>query len=87
MQVWEFEEAVWRVDHLRVVIRAPKESAVEDFGWVHAYDQAANVISYIRTRLSPKIGDNEVSIYDGRGFEPNGNTYIRRVRDSYRDAG
>jgi hypothetical protein len=86
MQVWEFEEAAWRVDHVRVVVRAPKRTAVEDFEWVNAYDEKAKVASYIRTRLSSKIGDYEVSIYDGRGLEPNGNMYIRRVRTSYREA-
>jgi hypothetical protein len=87
VQIREFEQAVWRVDRLRLLVRAPKEATVQDYDWIKAADQGMTLTEYRKTRIEPRIGDYEFSVVNGSGEIPKGNTKIGTLRDSYRGRG
>jgi hypothetical protein len=85
MRISEFEEAVWKVDHIRIVIRAPHGEAVQSFDWVKAADQELRLSEYVKTRIEPRLNSFEFRIIDSSGEVPNGNTRVRNLRESYTD--
>jgi len=86
VQIHEFEQAVWRVDRLRLLVRGPKDAIVGDYDWVKAADQGLTVTEYIKTRITLKVMYLQFSIVDGSGKMPNGKTKIGNLRQSYRDS-
>jgi hypothetical protein len=83
MRVSEFEEAVWKIDHIRVVIRAPQDEAIQNFDWVRAADQGLRLSEYSKTRIEPRLHGFKFEIIDGSGKFPNGNTRVGNLRQSY----
>lgn len=83
MNVWQFEDAVWETDGLRVVIRAPGAAQVQDFDWQNAADQNMSVTEYFRVRLNTRIAPYDAAIISGNGGVAHGRTRIRNVRGSY----
>jgi hypothetical protein len=55
VQIGEFEKAVWRTDHVRLVIRAPKSANVQDFDLVNAADKGLTVKEYLSIRIKPRV--------------------------------
>lgn len=84
MNVGDFEDAVWAVDGIRVVIRAARVTEVDDFDWANAAPEGQRLTVYVGNRIRTRIGDHDYCVIDGRGSEPHGRTLIRNVRQSYR---
>ena len=84
MNVGDLEDAVWTIDGIRLVVRAPMNQEVGDFDWQNAISENTSLTSYFRIRISPRLQQVEFSVIDGRGMEPNGNTRIKNIRHSYR---
>jgi hypothetical protein len=83
MQVTEFEEALWKIDHIRVVIRAPDDKTVQDFNWVKAADQGLRLSEYASTRIEPRLNGFTYEIIDGCGDFPNRNKRLGSLRQTY----
>lgn len=83
MTVWEFEQKVWNVDSLRIIIRAPQQAEVGEFDWVNAASGSTSISKYCALRVSSRVGDLEYFVADGTGQFPNGNTHINKIRDTY----
>jgi hypothetical protein len=83
MRVAEFEEAVWKIDHIRVVIRAPHDETVQNFDWVKAAEQGLRLSQYASNRIEPRLNGFKFEIIDGSGDFPNRNTRVGNVRQSY----
>ena len=83
MRVREFERAVWRVDRLCLLVRAPKEAMVQDFDLAKGADQGMTLAGYFKIRIAPRISGYEFAVVDGSGQMPNGNTKIGNLRQSY----
>lgn len=84
MKASEFEDKVWEIDGIRLVLRVPPNQIVEDYNWQNAADQGWSVKKYIETRITPKVGNADLLIVDGDGEEPHGRTLLRTVRESYK---
>ena len=84
MNVRQYENRVWQVDNLRIVVRARRATRIaQRFGWTNGIDQGLSITDYIRNRVTPCIGSREFLIIDGHGNEPHGRTLMSTVRDSY----
>ena len=83
MNVWEFEEAVWEVERIRIVIRAPADEVVDDYNYEHAREGNHTLAILRDARIRPRIGDREVIAIDGEGQVVNGAKRLRNLRDSY----
>lgn len=84
MKVSEFEDKVWEIDRIRLVLRAPENQAVDAYDWQKAADQGLSIKEYIEIRITPKIRGIEAVIIDGDGEEPNRRTLLRTARESYK---
>jgi hypothetical protein len=84
MNVGDFEDAVWAIDGIRIVIRARRATQIGDFGWANAAPEGQSLTVYTRNRVRARIGNHEYCVIDGRGSEPHGRTLLRNVRQSYR---
>lgn len=51
MKVWEFEEAVWKKDTIRIVIRAAANSEVGDYDNKNAAQGNRNITWFLNTRI------------------------------------
>ena len=83
MRVWEFEDAVWNREGVRIVIRANSDTQVEEYGYANAAPRTWSVSELIRNRISSLVDDEEVVAIRGDGTRAYGNTTLRRLRESY----
>jgi hypothetical protein len=88
MTVKEFEQEVWKVDRIRLVIRDNCDTEVQynHFQYNHlrlSVNDNNKVSDYLNDTILPLIGKREVIILMGNGEQPHENTLIRSVRNSY----
>ncbi len=85
MTVKEFEEAVWKVENVRVVVRAADEKEkVGDYNYQNAANESWSIADWDRKRVRKKLGaKREIIVIDGSGEVPHGGTLLRTIRRSY----
>ena len=83
MKVSEFEEKVWEVEGIRIVIRAASEENVSKYTFQKGAQEGWRITQLIEKRIQPKIGANEVIIIQGNGEQPHGRVILRTVRKTY----
>ena len=83
MKVWEFENAVWERDGIRIVIRARANDEVENYSYNNAAAWNKNITWLLDTRIRPFVGEREVVVIGGDGGHPHGGNNIQTIRDSY----
>lgn len=84
MTVQEFENKVWQMDRVRVIVRAPAGKQVKDYKHKNAAQGNWRITEYIDKRLKPLIDDLEVMILEGDGEQPHGGSLLDSVRQSYK---
>ena len=82
MKVGEFEEAVWRIDGIRIVIRAAADCQVRDYDYQIAAKKNWR-ITQLLGRIKEYVGDLEVVVIQGNGEQPNGGRHLETIRNSY----
>ena len=84
MTIAEFEEAVWRLDGIRIVIRAVSTQEVPTFDKDYAFARNRSLNNFIGSRLRQYVPEEmEIEVIDGRGQRPNRGTLVENVRASY----
>lgn len=83
MRVTEFEAAVREIEEIVIRIRAPKSTEVDDYEYERQAAAETSVTEWLRTRVIPKLNDNQVCVIDGYWSEPHGRTRLRILRASY----
>lgn len=81
--VREFEEAVWRVEGIRIVVRADPNDKVILYYYERAAPKNFTVQKWIDGRVDAKVGGREVVVIDGTGHIPPGHTHLETVWSSY----
>lgn len=84
MTVQEFEDAVWRVEGIRVVVRAHRSAQVGDYKYTRGAQETWRVPQLIENRIQPKVGKREIVVMQGDGEQPHGRVILRTVRASYK---
>ena len=85
MNAWEFEEAVWNLEGIRIVVRAPYGEQVSNYDYERA-DRGNRTLSiFIATRIKPCVGDHDVMAINGSGQVVHGGTHLETIRRSYTD--
>lgn len=79
----EFEAAVWRVEAIRIVLRAANDNRVTDYNYARAATQTDTINQWLQGRVYDKIGELEVAVIDGRGLEPHRGCALSTVGASY----
>ena len=83
MRVREIEDTVWRVEGIRIAIRAGIKEEVGGYGFVNAAPAGRSWQWLKDNRIAPLIGDKEVVAISGTGTKVNGNMLLSRIRASY----
>ncbi len=83
MKVWHFERAVWELDGVRVVVRAPWEAQVGAYDYTNAVKSNVNVKTFLAKRIEKKVVPYEVVVVDGHGKLVHGRMYLSNLRESY----
>lgn len=85
INVREFEDQVWEIEGVRLVVHAPNDTLVEPYTYQNATASGTNVTKWIENRVSPCINDHTVMVVQGNGEQPHGRTLIRNVRSYYQE--
>ena len=84
VKVYEFEEEVWKLEGVRIVIRANLDEMVESYGFSKAAIQGRNLTWFLDTRVSPCLAKNmEVVTIDGSGEVTHGSTLLKNLCQTY----
>ena len=85
ISVTEFEKQVYQVESVRLVVRAPSNTAIKPY----QYEKAASSkwrYSQLETRIEKSTAHFEYVIIDGYGKIPSRNMTLARIRKSYHTA-
>ena len=91
MSIEAFEEQVWKLEGIRIVIRAPRRLGVGSYGYEKRAaesfkDQSRDIGWFIRQRLrldNYSLQGIEIEVIDGRGKRVPNNMLLSTVRASY----
>ena len=83
MKICEFEEKVWEIEGIRVVVRASADEKVSDYNFKNGSQENWRITQLIEKRIQPQIGGREVIIIQGDGEQPHGRVSLRTVRKTY----
>ena len=83
MKVWEFEEAVWNMEEIRIVIRAEPEEEVGAYPFERRSAGNTKMSVFLQGRITENLNGKGFFVVDGHGDWPHGNTLLRTVRGSY----
>jgi hypothetical protein len=86
MNVAEFEDAVWAVEGVRIVIRAAPNTAVGDYDYQRGAQDTWRIGQLLENRIVPKLNGYEVTVLQGDGEQPHGRVILRTLRASYHSA-
>ena len=83
MKIWEFENAVWNLDGVRIVVRGESGDEVGDYGFARAAPANYSFQKFIDTRLRSLVGDREVMAINGSGGIVHTATHMTNIRATY----
>lgn len=83
MKAWEFEEKVWEIEGIRIVVRASSEIEVSDYDYQNAAQDNWRITQLLEGRIQPNLEDMEVLVLQGDGEQPHGSVILRTIRKSY----
>ena len=83
MTVRAFEDAVWELEQIRIVIRTGENDVVEDYDYERAAPLNFTIQQLLDRRITTRIGDKEVTVINGGGATAVGQTQLRTVRNTY----
>ena len=81
--VAEFEEAVWRVERIRIVVRSDPNQKVIGYYYQKAAPKNFTLQKWIDRRVDAKVDGREVVVIDGTGSIPPRNTQLETVWSGY----
>ena len=84
MKASEFEEKVWAVEGVRIVLRTDPNTEVADYNYKKAADESWRITELIEKRVSKHIDGIPHVVLQGDGEEPHGKVILRTVRKGYK---
>jgi hypothetical protein len=83
MKLTDFEQRVWEVEGIRIVIRGDENDEVEDYTRRNAANENWRTREFLEKRIGPRVGGRKVVVIKGDGEMPNGRVLLRNLRASY----
>lgn len=80
----DFEEKVWAVEGVRVILRTDPNTLVKDYGYKNSADETWRVTELIEKRIEKCVGDTSIVIVQGDGEEPHGRVILRTLKNGYK---
>ena len=83
MTIKEFEESVWRLEGIRLVVRETVDVQVDDYDYQNAANRTWSIAEWLRNRVEPCLPGSEIVVLDGQGEQPNRRKRLDTLRGSY----
>ncbi|NQD96564.1 hypothetical protein HP532_28305 [Pseudomonas sp. CrR25] len=83
MKASEFEEKVWAVEGIRIVLRTDPNTEVADYDYKKAADESWRVTELVDKRIAKHINGISHVMLQGDGEEPHGRVILRTIRKGY----
>lgn len=83
MKLADFEQRVWEIEGIRLVVRGDEQEEVEDYDFKNAAIETWSVAEFLRKRVEKRIGGRKVAMVQGDGEMPHGRVILRTLRASY----
>lgn len=83
MKASDFEDKVWEIEGIRIVLRCPPDREVAEYDYKNAANKGSSIAEWLNGRVLPKLGEVEVAVVAGNGEQPHGRSLLRTVRASY----
>jgi hypothetical protein len=83
MKVSEFEDKVWTIEKVRIVLRVDPCTEVEDYDFKNAADESWRITELLDKRINPRINNIPVVVLQGDGEQPHGRVILRTLRGGY----
>ena len=84
MKVREFEQAVWNLNTIRIVIRLPEDMEVHDYDYQRAAKRSMTFEGFKETNFRGWIDPKYIVAIDGSGNLVGDDAVLSEVRASYR---
>jgi pyruvate/2-oxoglutarate dehydrogenase complex dihydrolipoamide dehydrogenase (E3) component len=83
MKVSEFEQRVWDLESLRIVVRTNRNEEVDDYDYKNAANENWRIAEFVKNRVAGRVDGSEVTVIQGDGKIAHGNTLLYALRESY----
>lgn len=83
MKLNDFEQKVWEIEGIRLVVRGDEQEEVEDYDFKNAAIENWSISEFLRKRIERRIGGRKVTVIQGDGEMPHGRVILRTLRASY----
>lgn len=84
MKIWEFEEAIWKIEGIRIFVRAHAETKVTPYPYRKAADSGWRLSELAEKRIEACLGPHGFQYVDGQGAIPHRGSRLPTIRESYR---
>lgn len=83
MTIQEFEDAIWAIEGVRLVVRSAANKTVSGYDYKKAANETWHTSEWLKKRVVSKLGNLSHIVIDGNGEEPHGRTLLRNLRRTY----
>lgn len=84
MKASDFEEKVWAVEGIRIVLRTDQNTDVGEYSYKKAADESWRITELGTKRIEKSIGNIPYTVIQGDGEEPHGKVILRTIRNAYK---
>jgi hypothetical protein len=83
MRPADLEQAVFELEEVRIVVRAPLNAELGDFKYDRKAAGNTSITDWLEQRIKPLLNGHPVAVVGGTGAYPHGRTRMDTLRDSY----
>ena len=83
MKLAAFEQQVWEVEGIRIVVRADENDELEEYGYKRAAPETWSTREFLENRIEPLVGDRRVVVIRGDGKKSYRSVKLRNLRETY----
>jgi len=83
MKLADFEQQVWDVENIRIVVRADENDEVKAYNLKRAADETWTTNKFLKNRIEPRVGSKKVVVIRGDGQKSRGGVKLRNLRATY----
>ena len=83
MKLAAFEQKVWEVEGIRIVVRADENDEVKDYGYKRAAPETWSTREFLENRIESLVGDRKVVVIKGDGQKSYRSVKLHNLRETY----
>lgn len=84
MKAREFEDKVWEIEGIRIVLHAKNDVIVKDYDYKKAADETWRITELGEKRIDKCLDGTTYSVIQGDGEEPHGRVILRTIKNAYK---